>query len=129
MQDEDKTREQLIDELRETRQVVAEGRQLQDQLSCKESELRQSEETLRLLIENAPIAMIVTSGVKQTLEMVNHKFEKLFGYTQEDVPDIEHWWSLAFPKANNWQDLAESWNQKVDAAIKSQSQIEPVETI
>ncbi len=129
MQDHDKTRDQLIDELREMRQVVAEAPQLQDQLSCKESELRQSEETLRLLIENAPIAMIVTSGVKQTLEMVNHKFENLFGYTREDVPDIEHWWSLAFPKANNWQDLAESWNQKVGAAIKSQSQIEPIETI
>ncbi|MCX5874657.1 MAG: response regulator [Deltaproteobacteria bacterium] len=129
MQDQNKTKEQLIDELNEMRRVVAEGRQLEDRLRGKEKELRQSEETLRLLIENAPIAMIVTSGVKQTVEIVNHKFTKLFGYTREDVPDIEHWWPLAYPEENRWQESAAGWNQKVDAAIRSESQIEPVKTI
>ncbi|MFH0960795.1 MAG: ATP-binding protein, partial [Pseudomonadota bacterium] len=129
MLDQEKSREQLINELEQLRRLVAARSQFEDRLRGKERELLQSEETLRLLIEHAPIAMIVTSGLKQNVEIVNREFTKLFGYTKEDVPDIAHWWPLAYPEKNRWQESAALWNQKVDAAIKSESQIEPVKTI
>jgi PAS domain-containing protein len=100
MQDQDKTREQLIDELEKMRQVVADGCQFESRLCSEKTVLLQSEDPLCLLIESAPIAMIVTSGVKQTVEIVNHEFTKLFGYTREDVPDIAHWWRIAYPEEN-----------------------------
>ena len=128
MQDQDKTREQLIDELEKMRQVVADGCQFESRLCSEKTVLLQSEDPLCLLIESAPIAMIVTSGVKQTVEIVNHEFTKLFGYTREDVPDIAHWWRIAYPEENRWQEMSAGWSHKVDAAIRSHSQIGPVKT-
>lgn len=103
MLDQDKSREQLINELGQMRRLVAARSQFEDRLRGKERELLQSEETLRLLIEHAPIAMIVTSGLKQTVEIVNREFTKLFGYTKEEVFTRDCPTSL---EKNNFQEIA-----------------------
>ena len=41
--------------------------------------------------------MIVTHGLKQRNELVNDGFTALLGYTIEDIPDVAHWWRLAYP--------------------------------
>lgn len=55
------------------------------------------EEGSRQLLRQSNVAMIVTHGLKQRNELVNDRFTALFGYTIEDIPDVAHWWRLAYP--------------------------------
>ncbi|MEI8181507.1 MAG: PAS domain S-box protein [Desulfomonile sp.] len=129
MRDDDKTKDELIVELKEMRQRVAEVFESEAWQSATEKALRQSEETLRLLIEKAPIAMIVTSGLEQKAEIISHKFTELFGFTREDVPDVNHWSLLAYPDEDNRKELAAEWSRRVEEAIESQSEMEPVKAM
>ena len=61
------------------------------------AELSPSEERSRQILQRCNVAMIVTHGLKQRNELVNDKFTALFGYTIEDIPDVAHWWRLAYP--------------------------------
>ncbi|MGC8659979.1 MAG: PAS domain-containing protein, partial [Desulfomonilaceae bacterium] len=126
MLDEDKTREQLIYELRQERLALAEARRILRMSPRQETELPTSEQTLRSLIENAPVAIIVTSGVRQNVEIVNRRFTELFGYKIEDIPDIDHWWSLAYSAGNPGEDFTARWNSLVEEAIKNKSHIEGI---
>ena len=53
----------------------------------------------------------------------------LFGYTQEDIPTIEHWWPLAYPDAGYRRQIAEEWTARVERAIATQTPIAPMETV
>ncbi|MGO9571371.1 MAG: hypothetical protein ACLP5H_27920 [Desulfomonilaceae bacterium] len=55
MRDHDKTKEQLIDELRELRKRVSIMEVTEARLLGTEKALRESEERFRLLYENAPL--------------------------------------------------------------------------
>ncbi len=53
----------------------------------------------------------------------------MFGYTQEDIPTIRHWWPLAYPDDQYQQQVQEEWTRKVHQAIDTQSPIEPMEVV
>lgn len=83
MKDEEKAKEQLIDELVELRQRIAE-------LSASEAERRQTEKALQTekayldqLFESAQEAIVMTDNDGQVLR-VNSEFTRLFGYTSEE---------------------------------------------
>ncbi len=71
--------------------------------------------------------MIVTHGLKQRNELVNDRFTALFGYTIEDIPDVDHWWRLAYPDTAYRQTVRYEWQRRVDKAIRSGTDIEPME--
>ncbi|HEX5364536.1 MAG TPA: PAS domain S-box protein [Gallionella sp.] len=89
-----------------------------------EKALWQSEADLRALVESSPIAMIVDVGMgaDQKVVMMNRQFIKLFGYTMADVPDIHHWWQLAYPDEQYREKLKAEW---ADQAIRKHGAIEP----
>ena len=102
---------------------ITEHRQMEDAL-------RASEADLRALVEHSPIAMIVDVGVDadEKIMMMNQKFTELFGYTMEDIPDVRHWWLLAYPDEKYREELRGEWIGKVEKAIQSHGNIEPMET-
>ena len=85
------------------------------------------DEQVKQLIDTSPIAMVVASGIEERVEWVNDKFIELFGYTTEDVPDVEHWWHLAYPDETYRVEIKSQWAAKVEQAIRKKSQIEPME--
>lgn len=91
--------------------------------------LRKSEEQVRRLINASPVAVVVSSGTEEHVELVNDKFIELFGYTIEDMPDMAHWWSLAYPDEKYREELKAQWQEKVDRGNKGKGQIEPMEAI
>lgn len=95
-----------------------------------EQALLQSEADLKTLVEHSPIAMIVDVGVDEDekIMMMNQKFTELFGYTLEDVPDVRHWWPLAYPDEKYREELMAEWTGKVEKSIQSHGGIEPMET-
>jgi PAS domain-containing protein len=55
-----------------------------------EQALRESGEYVRRLIEVSPVASVVSSGTDEGVLFINRKFSELFGYTIEDMLDVEH---------------------------------------
>lgn len=73
--------------------------------------------------------MLVTSGADQRVVLLNNKFTELFGYTIKDVPDVEHWWPLAYPDQAYRDEVRTEWNTKAEWAIRNRADIEPLEAM
>src|SRR5215472_10319555 len=84
-------------------------------------------EPSRELVQGAGVAMLVSRGMRQEVEMVNDKFTRLFGYTIEDMPDISYWWARAYPDKAYREAIQAEWQARVAKAITNHSEIEPME--
>lgn len=91
-----------------------------------EQALQQSEEELRTLIDYSPVAMVVTDAEGRILRL-NHRFTELFGYTMQELPDIEHWWRLAYPDPAYRESVSLEWQRRVELAMRTQVNPEPME--
>lgn len=89
--------------------------------------LQQSEEMSRSLVEKSPQAEIVSVGVEEMVEYVNPRFTQLFGYTKGDIPDVAHWWLLAYPDPDYRAIISHEWERRVKAALIDKSITEPME--
>ncbi|MGZ5051200.1 MAG: EAL domain-containing protein [Methylobacter sp.] len=58
--------------------------------------LRESEERFRQLIQKSPVAIGIADK-HGNVDSLNDRFVQTFGYTQEDIPNMDAWWSLAYP--------------------------------
>lgn len=94
-----------------------------------EKALQQSEEELRGLIEHSPVAMIVDTGTgaDEKVVIINRKFSELFGYTLADIPDIQHWWKLAYPDEKYRAKLMAEWREEAEQTIKNHGSLPPRE--
>jgi PAS domain S-box-containing protein len=82
----------------------------------------------RMLVEAAPVAMLISVGREQKVECMNQRFTALFGYTRADLPDVDHWWLRAYPDANYRRQVRARWADRLEAAIQSRTEVEPEET-
>ena len=89
--------------------------------------LREREATIGSLVDKSPLAMLVASGPEQRVEIVNDKFIQLFGYTIEEMPDVAHWWPLAYPQEQYREEIKAKWSERVARAIETRGEIEPLE--
>ncbi|UCV16504.1 CBS domain-containing protein [Quatrionicoccus australiensis] len=83
----------------------------------KESEalLRQSEARFRDLMEKVPLA-IAHLNARQEIVFLNPHFERLFGYTREDLPNLAAWWLLAYPDEEQRNEFRNAWQEKAAMA-------------
>ena len=100
-----------------------------DQSGGKSSrhQVRGSEKQVKQLIDSSPVAMVISFGIDERVESVNDKFIELFGYTIEDMPDVAHWWPLAYPDEEYREKIKTQWKKNVEQAIREKGQIEPME--
>ncbi|MDD5301237.1 MAG: PAS domain S-box protein [Gallionella sp.] len=110
------------------RRALSEEQGIQARKLAEEA-LRHSEADIRALVEHSPIAMLVDIGVDadEKIVMMNEEFTELFGYTMEDVPDVHHWWPLAYPDEKYREEIRVEWTGRVEQAIQSHGHIEPME--
>lgn len=91
--------------------------------------LQDSEEKFRALADTSPLAIYMSEGVEQKAVYVNPTFTEIFGYTIDEVPTVDDWWPLAYPDASYRKQVANEWQKKVEHAIETKSEIEPMEVI
>jgi PAS domain S-box-containing protein len=84
-----------------------------DERQRAELALRASEERVLQILQGSPVATLVSSVSDQRIELANRKYLELFGYTPDEVPDIEHWWPLAYPDAEYRKTVQEQWRALV----------------
>ncbi|MCX8018033.1 MAG: ATP-binding protein, partial [Rhodocyclaceae bacterium] len=88
-------------------------------VAARQQALAESEARFRLLVETSPLPMLVTALPPiSTVLLMNRRFSELFGYTREDVPDIEAWWPLAYPDAAYRTEIRTRWQAAVEAAAR-----------
>ncbi len=91
----------------------------QDITARKQAEeaLRHSELRFRGLVENSPLPMLVVSSPpQQRILLMNQRFTELFGYTLDEVYDIESWWPRAYPEATYRGKVERMWGERIAAA-------------
>jgi PAS domain S-box-containing protein len=87
--------------------------------------LRESEKTLRLLIEAMPVGVRVADD-HGVIEYLNSSFVNLFGYTIEDIPTVDEWFRKAYPDPAYRNQLASEWTNGL-AAMADGIQVPPWE--
>ena len=88
--------------------------------------LRKSEEHFRRLTEQSPVPIAI-SNERGEIEYVNEQFVRTFGYTRDDIPNIDAWFVLAYPDPEYRREVQERWERSVETAIRSHSVISPHE--
>jgi len=103
-------------------------RDVTDRLASRDA-LQRSEQYSKELVLRSPVAMVVTRRPENRHLLLNYKFTQLFGYTIEDVPDLAHWWPLAYPDQEYRETMMAEWQRRVDRASEQGTDIEPMEAI
>ncbi len=88
-----------------------------------EEDLRASEERLRAIIEQAPMAMAIV-GMDGTIEYINRRSIENFGYLPEEIPTMDHWWVLAYPDEAYRREVVETWTGLTHQAIAERRAIQ-----
>lgn len=94
-----------------------------------ENALVKSERRFKTMAEASPLAIYMSSGIEQRAKYLNPAFERLFGYTIDEIPSISEWWPLAYPDGAYRGQIVEEWQKRVEHAIRTNSESEPLEAI
>jgi two-component system sensor histidine kinase/response regulator len=109
-----------FDQKKEAISVVADISQRKRAEEALEFEKRR----FQTLLEYAPFG-IVMIGQDNTWQYVNPKFQEMFGYDLNDVPNGKQWFKLAYPDRNYRREVISAWIEKVES-VKPGGEIIPV---
>jgi PAS domain S-box-containing protein len=115
-----------------TAELRAANERLQDELverELAEEAIREREEYIRRLVEESPVAMLVSSGQEHRVILLNRQFTEVFGYTLDDVPDIAHWWSLAYPDKGYRAEVMSRWSSLTGEPLAAGGKTAPLEVM
>lgn len=80
--------------------------------------LRNSERTLRRVLEQAPTAIAI-HNLDGQIEFINRKFSETFGYRQEDIPTLDSWVSRAYPDRAYREKLSKIWSEWIENSLRT----------
>ena len=83
---------------------------LQDITASKQFEqsLLESEERFRTLVEESPLGISLI-GKDGRYKYVNPRFERMFGYSIDEIPTGKDWFKIAFPDDALRRDAIDTW--------------------
>ena len=87
-----------------------------------EEALRASEDRFRRSVEHSPIAMAIV-GMDGTIEYINRKAIKVFGYLPEDIPTMDRWWVHAYPDEAYRKGVVADWTGRIQKAVTEEGEI------
>lgn len=86
-----------------------------------------SEAALEQLIESSPVATAIYDE-KNIIKQLNWQFTKLFGYTIEDIPNVDKWFPLAYPDEGYRAEKIKLWLDHIDEYFKT-TVFEPIQAV
>ena len=90
--------------------------------SQTETALRETEATLRKIIDSAPMSMAIV-GMDGVIEYINRKAVQTFGYPHADIPNMDRWWAQAYPDEPYRKDVIARFMGHVSDAIEKNTEI------
>ncbi|MCK9591037.1 MAG: PAS domain S-box protein [Methanoregula sp.] len=92
----------------------------------REVALKESEARLRRILEQEPLPLCFVNN-DGVITLRSDRFVQVFGYTAEDVPDLNAWWQRAYPDPDYRQQVIRSWEDAVMTAAEEHKDIRPAE--
>jgi two-component system, cell cycle sensor histidine kinase and response regulator CckA len=83
-----------------------------------ESNLRQSDERLRTLLNTLPVGL-AWADTEDASQHVNGKFTELFGFTVDDIPEGEQWFSLVQLESTAGETFRASWTAAIETGRRT----------
>ena len=89
-------------------------------------ELRESEATSRAIIEATPVPLALNDE-QGNITYLNRAFVQTIGYTTDDIPTLSDWWPRAYPDPQYRQWVADSWQNNLEKAKRTNEPFSPME--
>lgn len=86
----------------------------------------EQENLLNLFGGLAPVGIVISDAHHKAI-FVNKRFTELVGYTIEDMPSVDSWFSLAYPDKEYREMVKKTWFEKTSIAIATNSPMPPME--
>ncbi len=77
-----------------------------------------SELNFRKVLEQSPVAIGIYDGTGN-ITFLNAHFSQTFGYTLQDIPNLETWWPLAYPDEQYRTKVHARWMRAIEEATQS----------
>lgn len=74
-------------------------------------QIKKSESRMISLLENSPVPLAI-NGSDGSISFINKKFVETFGYTLEEVPNVDIWSHLAYPDAAYREQVMKEWAER-----------------
>ncbi|MEY2632718.1 MAG: hypothetical protein RIR00_1372 [Pseudomonadota bacterium] len=81
---------------------------------------QKAEQRIAAFFATSPTAVAVVRLDGRVLHL-NQRFQEMFGYTQEDLPDLNAWWNLAYPDPEYRRSRREAWEHMLAQALAGES--------
>ncbi|MGI0481835.1 PAS domain S-box protein [Geminocystis sp. CENA526] len=92
------------------------------------NQLLADESPLQKIFDYLPVAIAFSvSPPDSRILYLNCRFTNLFGYTIEDIPNLNDWFSLAYEDSSYRDFCSHKWMRMIDSAKKTIEQIKPQE--
>jgi diguanylate cyclase (GGDEF)-like protein/PAS domain S-box-containing protein len=88
--------------------------------------LRESEEHFRLLIQKSPVAIGIANK-QGGIDLLNDRFIQTFGYSLNDVPNLDAWWPRAYPAESYRDQVKKIWHSVMKNALVDGNDIAQME--
>jgi diguanylate cyclase (GGDEF)-like protein/PAS domain S-box-containing protein len=88
-----------------------------------EAALRESEQLLAAIIEQSPVSMAIV-GMDGRIERINRRVIQTLGYSLEDIPDLDCWWSRAYPDLAYRAEMITQWSELLEQARVGNQEVE-----
>ncbi|MGR9013153.1 MAG: PAS domain S-box protein [Gammaproteobacteria bacterium] len=113
------------DEMNKPLSMVGSAQDITDHKQM-ENEINAKEATFRSIIEVSPVPMALTDG-QLIINFLNPAFGKTFGYSLDDIPTIDDWWSKAYPDSDYRQWVKDTWYTRLQKAKQEHTDFPPLE--
>jgi len=87
---------------------------------------KENENKYKSIINISPIPMALNDN-KGNITFLNLSFVSTFGYTLEDIPTLERWWTVAYPSLEYREWAKKIWNDKLENSIRTKTKFVPQE--
>lgn len=91
-----------------------------------EEALRENEAGFRAIIEATPVPFALNDE-QGNITFLNRAFVHTMGYTTDDIPTLADWWPIAYPDPQYRKWAAETWQNNLDEAKRSNGDFPPME--
>jgi PAS domain S-box-containing protein len=85
-----------------------------------EADLLAREKEFRNLVEEAPLAITVVNKAGE-LEYINKKNVEIIGYTRNETPTLELWWSLAYSEPEERKKVTALWGDLQNRVLSGEN--------
>ena len=113
----------LLGEISRLLALVLQSAATDERRRAEEQRRHASEERFRRFFEASPVAMFVQHEATGLITRVNQAFTDLFGYTIEDIPDVQEQGRRFYPDAEYRQRLLDVWAHDIEVVSHEQTSV------